>query len=49
MRSYTGGFISMVTARAYVQLIKQKLSTKISTEFELVGVDDVLIQVIWAQ
>ena len=31
----------------YVHSSKQKLNTKISTEAELVGVDDVLTQVLW--
>ena len=46
MRSHTGGFISMVTGEAYVQSRKIKLSTKILTEAELVGVENVLKQVI---
>ena len=49
MRSHTGGFMSMGTRWAYVQSIKQNLNTKSSTEAELVGVDDVLTQVIWTQ
>ena len=47
MRSQTGGFMNMGTGGAYVQYRKQKLNTKISTEAELVGVDNVLTQVIW--
>ena len=47
MRSHTGGFMIMGTGEAYVQSSKQKLNTKSSTEAELVGVDDVLTQVIW--
>ena len=47
MRSHTGGFMTMGTGRAYVQSSKQKLKTKISTEAEIVGVYDVLIQIIW--
>ena len=47
MRSHTGGFMTMGTAGAYVQSSKKKLNTKSSTEAELVGVDDVLTQVIW--
>ena len=41
--------MTMATGGAYVQSSKQKLSTKISTEAELVVVEDVLIQVIWTQ
>ena len=47
MRSHTGGFMTMSTGGAYVYSIKQNLNTKSSTEAELVGVDDVLTQVIW--
>ena len=49
MRSHTGGFMTMGTGGAYVQSSKQKLNTKSSTEAELVGVDDVLTQVIWTR
>ena len=49
MRSHTGGFMTMRTGGVYVQSIKQKLKTKSSTETELVGVDDVLTQVIWTR
>ena len=35
MRSHAGGFMNMVTVGIYVQSIKQKLSTKISTEANL--------------
>ena len=38
----------METGGAYVQSIKQKLSTNILTEAKLVGVDDFLTQVIWS-
>ena len=47
IRSHTSGFMTMGTGEAYVQSSKQKLNTKISTEAELVGLDDVLTQVIW--
>ena len=49
MRSHTGGFVTMETGGAYVQSSNQKLNTKSSTEAELVGVDDVLTQVIWTR
>ena len=49
MRSHTGGFMTMGTGGAYVQSRKQKLNTKISTEADFVGVDDVLTQVIWTR
>ena len=41
--------MTMVTGGAYVQSIKKKLNTKSWTEYKLVGVDDVLTQVIWNQ
>ena len=47
MRSHTGGFMTTGKGGAYVQSSKQKLKTKSSTEAKLVGVDDVLAQVIW--
>ena len=49
MRSHTGGFMTMGKRGAYVHSIKQKLNTNSSTEDELVGVDDVLTQLIWTQ
>jgi len=33
----------------YSSLCKQKLNTKISTEAELVGIDDAMGQVLWMQ
>ena len=49
MRSHTGGFMTMGTGGAYVQSRKQKLKTNSSTEADLVGVDDVLTQLIWTR
>ena len=49
MRSHTSGFMTIVTWEAYVQSIKQKLNTMSSSEVELVGVDNVLNQVIWTR
>ena len=46
IRSHNGGFMTMVIGGAYVQSSKQKLNTKISTEAEFFGVDDVLNQII---
>ena len=46
MRIHIGGLMTMGTGRSYFQSIKQKSDTKISTEADLVGVDDVLTQVI---
>ena len=39
----------MGTGGAYGQLIKQKLNTNSSTESKLLGVYDLLTQVIWTQ
>ena len=47
MRSHTGAFMNTETRGAYMQSIKNKLNTKSSTEAKLVGVYDVLNQVIW--
>ena len=49
MRIHTGRFVTMVTGRDFVHYSKQKLNSKSSTEAELVGVDDVLTQVMWNQ
>ena len=46
--SHTGDFMTMVTVCAYVQS-NLKNNTKSSTESELVGVYDVLTQVIWTR
>ena len=45
--SHIGGFMIMGTVWAYLQSIKQKLYTNISSEDKLVGVDHVLTQIIW--
>ena len=47
MRSNTGGFVTMETGGVYLHSRKKNLNTNSSTEAELVGVDDVLTQVIW--
>ena len=49
MKSYTGGFMTVVTGGAYFQPIEQKMNTKSSTETKFFGVDDVLPQVTWNQ
>ena len=41
--------MTMGTGGSYVQSRKQKLNTNSSTEAELVGLDDVLTQVIWTR
>ena len=47
-QSHTGGFMTMGKWGAYVYSIKQILSTNISTEANIVGVNDFLTQVIRA-
>ena len=47
MGSHTGGFMTMGIGGAYVQSRQHNLNTKISTEADILGVDDVLTQVIW--
>ena len=47
MRSHTGGIMNMVMGRAYVPYRQQNLNTKSSTKDKIVGVDNVLNQVIW--
>ena len=49
MRGHNGGFVNMGTGEAYVQSSKKKVNTKSSTEADLVGVDDVMTQVIWTR
>ena len=49
MKSHTGATMTMGQGAAYSQSSKQKLNTKSSTESEVVGVDDVLPQMIWCR
>jgi hypothetical protein len=49
MKSHTGATMSMGKGSAYATSKKQKLNTKSSTEAELVGVDDVMSQVLWTR
>jgi hypothetical protein len=49
MRSHTGGVLTLGRGAAYATSTKQKLTTKSSTEAELVGVNDVLSQVLWTR
>ena len=46
MRSHNGDLMNMGTGGAYVHSSKQNMNTKSSTEAKLVGLDDVLTQVI---
>jgi Reverse transcriptase (RNA-dependent DNA polymerase) len=49
MKSHTGGMMSLGKGGVYGTSTRQKLVTKSSTEAELVGVSDVLPQVIWTR
>ena len=49
MKSHTSATMTMGQGAAYSQSSKQKPNTKSSTEAELVGVDDVLPQMIWCR
>ena len=49
MKSHTGGVISLGKGPVYVKSSKQKLTSKSSTEAELIGVSDLLPQVIWTR
>jgi hypothetical protein len=49
MRSHTGGTMSMGKGSVYSTSTRQKLTTKSSTEAELVGVDDVMPMVLWTR
>ena len=49
MKSHTGGTMSMGKGSIYSASRRQKLNTKSSTEAELVGVDDVMAQVLWTR
>jgi hypothetical protein len=47
MKGHTGGTLSLGKGSAYSTSVRQKLVTRSSTESEVVGVHDVLPQVIW--
>ena len=49
MRSHTGGMMTLGKGAVYTNSTKQKLTTRSSTEAELVGVHDILPQVIWTK
>jgi hypothetical protein len=49
MKSHTGATMSMGKGSAYSTSIRQRMNTKSSTEAELVGVDDVMPQVLWTK
>ena len=47
MKSHTGGVLTLGKGAVYSRSTKQKINTKSSTEGEIVGVDDILPQVLW--
>jgi hypothetical protein len=49
MKSHTGATMSLGKGAIYSRSTRQKLNTKSSTEAELVGVDDVMPQVMWTR
>jgi hypothetical protein len=49
MKSHTGGTMSLGKGSAYSASTRQKLNTKGSTEAELVGVNDLMPQVLWTR
>ena len=49
MHSHTGGTMSLGKGSVYSTSVRQKLTTKSSTEAELVGVDDVMPMILWTR
>jgi len=49
MRSHSGGMLTIGNGYSYGAFTRQRLNTKISTESEVVGVSDLLPQVIWTR
>jgi hypothetical protein len=49
MKSHTGGVMSMGKGAVYATSTRQKIVTRSSTEAELVGVHDVLPQILWTK
>eukprot|EP00978_Attheya_sp_CCMP212_P038772 scaffold195564_cov31-Attheya_sp.AAC.1 len=49
MKSHTGGIMSLGRGAVYASSVKQKLNVKSSTESELVGVADMLPQMLWTR
>ena len=47
MKIHTSGMVSMGRVVMYSASNKQKLNTEILTEVELVGVDDLMSQILW--
>jgi hypothetical protein len=47
MHGHTGAILSLVGGTAYPMSTRQKISTKSSTEAELVGIDDAMSAACW--
>jgi len=47
MRSHTGGIMSLGKGAIFASSKRQRINTKSSTEAELVGINDVLPQILW--
>ena len=49
LRSHTGSIMTMGTGAVQSGSAKQKINTMSSTEAELVGVDDVIVKILWTK
>jgi len=49
MKSHTGGILTLGSGPVYICSKRQSLNTKSSTESELVGISDILPQIIWVR
>jgi len=49
MRSHTGGIMTLGSGGVYAVFAKSKLNTRSSTESELVGLHDVMPQILWTR
>jgi len=49
MKSHTGGLMSLGKGAVYATSRRQRLNTRSSTEAELVGINDVLSQILWTR
>ena len=49
MKSHTGGLMTLGKGAVYATSRRQKINTRSSTEAELVGMNDVLSQILWTR